>query len=259
MNSSLRRALRTGHFWFSMILFDPIEVLRKYRALPYFIRHWRAFSKGSAGTRFKPRIRDIWYRAHDRFDTAGSAEGHYFFQDLWVATRLQQWGVKRHVDVGSRLDGFIAHLLPFCAVTYVDIRPLRLDWPGFEFKQGSITQMPFEDGSVESLSSLHVIEHIGLGRYSDPVDASGYLKAAAELSRVLKVGGRLVVGVPVGRERTCFDAHRVFDPATIERAFADLRLVQFLLIDDRGQGIGVADFEVARQCDYGCGIFVFEK
>jgi SAM-dependent methyltransferase len=120
--------------------------------------------------------------------------------------------------------------------------------------------MPFDDDSVPSLSSLHVIEHIGLGRYGDTVDPNGYLKAAAELCRVLAPGGRLLLGTPVGRERVCFDAHRVFDPETIVQAFEELVLAEFLLIDDAGRGvIAGASFEQARRCEYGCGLFVFEK
>jgi SAM-dependent methyltransferase len=120
--------------------------------------------------------------------------------------------------------------------------------------------MPFKDGSIASLSSLHVIEHVGLGRYGDPVDPAGYLKAAAELSRVLAPGGRLLLSTPIGHERTCFDAHRVFDPQTVIQAFGNLALIEFSLIDDEGRRI-IADatFDHARRCEYGCGLFVFQK
>ena len=260
MSPLLKRLLWRPYWWFSNLLFDPLEILKKYRAFPQFVRNWRDYRRMNRNQRFDIRVPEIWYRAHDRYAIAGPAQGHYFFQDLWAARRLYDWGIKTHVDVGSRLDGFIAHILPFCRVTYVDIRPLGLDWAGFTFRQGSITQMPFQDGSVPSLSSLHVIEHIGLGRYGDTVDPDGHLKAAAELSRVLAPGGRLLLGTPVGRERICFDAHRVFDPETIVGAFKGLMLDEFLLIDDDGRGIiSDASFEQARRCGYGCGLFVFEK
>jgi SAM-dependent methyltransferase len=259
MNAAVKRALRPIHFWFTMILFDPLEILRKIRGLPYFISNWRAFQRRNEQPSFRLKLGNIWYRAQDRFDKAGAAQGHYFFQDLWVANALYEQRVREHVDVGSRLDGFIAHILPFCAVTYVDIRPLDLAWPGFSFRPGSITDLPFADASVPSLSSLHVIEHIGLGRYGDPVDPLGFMKAAKELSRVLAPGGKLYIGTPIGRERTCFDAHRVFDPTTVVQAFAGLRLVDFRLIDDAGKAITRAALEAGRDCDYGCGVFVFEK
>lgn len=256
----MRKLLWRPYVLFCNLFFDPLELVNKYRALPFFVRNWRKYARLNRDSSFKIRTADIWYRAHDRFLTAGTAEGHYFFQDLWAAQTLYDRGVRHHVDVGSRLDGYIAHLLPFCAVTYVDVRPLALEWPNFAFRQGSITAMPFQNDSIPSLSSLHVIEHIGLGRYGDTVDPLGYLTAAAELTRVLAPGGRLLIGTPVGRERLCFDAHRIFDPSTVMAAFSGLRLIEFSLIDDKGKGIlKNASFEQARAASYGCGLFVFEK
>jgi SAM-dependent methyltransferase len=169
-------------------------------------------------------------------------------------------GVKEHIDVGSRLDGFVAHLLPYCKVTYIDIRPLPIIVDGLEFKQGSILNLPFEDNSCETLSCLHVIEHIGLGRYGDDVDPCGHIKAAKELTRVLKPAGTLLIGAPVGRERLCFDGHRIFDPETLLSMFHGLELVEFSLIDDKGLLlIENATIEQARKCEYGCGLFQFEK
>lgn len=166
----------------------------------------------------------------------------------------------RHVDVGSRLDGFVAHLLTFRELEYVDIRPLDNPPPGLQVLQGSIQEMPFPDNSIASLSCLHVIEHIGLGRYGDWVDPDGHLKAARELARVLQPGGRLYLGTPVGRERLCFDAHRIFHPATVQEMFPNLPLTEFSLIDDHGTKIiENATFEQAASCRYGCGLFIFEK
>lgn len=105
---------------------------------------------------------------------------------------------------------------------------------GLEFRKGSVLEMPFEDNSMMSLSCLHVIEHLGLGRYGDPVNPESYLQAAKELTRILAPGGVSIVGIPVGRERLCFDAHRVFDPKTILNAFSQLNLREFSLIDDKG-------------------------
>jgi len=260
MRATRPAALRRFHFWFRMALFDPIEIARKYRALPHFIRNWRAYRRRNGSAGFAITWRDLWYRSQDRYDAAGAARGHYFFQDLWAAKQLFGRGVRAHVDVGSRMDGFVAHVLTFSNLRYVDIRDSRLQWPGFEFVPGSVTELPFANGSVASLSCLHVLEHIGLGRYGDPVDPEGYLAGARELARVLAPGGVLLVGTPVGRERLCFDAHRVFDPQTVRHAFAELTLDSFALIDDSGDGIvDDAQFVRARQCEYGCGLFVFSK
>jgi SAM-dependent methyltransferase len=252
--------LRRVYYACTAFFFDPRRVAMSWRALPYFLRNMVTYRRASGASPFQARFRDLQFGTTDRFLTAGTLRGHYFLQDLWAARRIHERGVRDHVDVGSRIDGFIAHVLPFCRVTYVDLRPLEVAVEGLTYRQGSITALPFETGSVESLSCLHVIEHIGLGRYGDPVDPAGYLRAAAELTRVLRPGGELLLGTPVGRERLCFDAHRVFDPQTVVAAFDGLALQHFALIDDSGVAIDpTADFNRARECGYGCGLFRFTK
>jgi SAM-dependent methyltransferase len=197
----------------------------------------------------------------DRHDSAGTARGHYFLQDLWAAQRVYRFDAAEHVDVGSRVDGFVAHVASFRPVKYVDIRPMTTGVPGLTGLRGSVCELPFADRSVRSLSCLHVIEHIGLGRYGDPVDPDGWLKGLAELQRVLAPGGQLLIGTPCGRSRVVFHAHRVFDPAQIAGALPELRLEEFSLIRD---GVATAWEEnvpitAAKELDYGCGLFVFRR
>jgi len=256
----IKKVLKSLHSNFASILFDPIQIFNKWRGIPYYFTNLSLYTRANKNKSFGFKWGDAYPMLQDRFRAAGSIRGHYFHQDLWAASFVFTNGIKHHVDVGSRLDGFVAHILPFCHVTYTDIRPLDCEVHNLEFKQGSILELPYTDNSVESLSSLHVIEHIGLGRYGDPVNPDGYLDAARELSRVLAVGGKLLMGTPVGRERLCFDAHRVFDPTTIIKAFEGLELEEFSLIDDLGNGVTInASFEKAQQCNYGCGLFVFTK
>ena len=257
--SAPRRALRWIYLLISRLFVDPIQFANQLRALPTFLGNWRAYSRSNRHDRLRPSVREVWYRSYDRYAEAGSFTQHYFHQDLWAARLLHKNGVTNHVDVGSRVDGFIAHALLFARVCYVDIRPFSDAVDGLEYRQGSITALPFADDSVPSLSSLHVIEHIGLGRYGDPIDPDGHVRAAAELSRVLQPGGRLLVSTPVGRERLCFDAHRVFDPYTIVDMFGSLTLSQFGMIDDKGKLHETATLDQGRACEYGCGLFVFTK
>jgi SAM-dependent methyltransferase len=94
----------------------------------------------------------------------------------------------------------------------VDLRPLSLEMESVKFVQGTILNLPFPDSSIESLSSLCVIEHIGLGRYGDPLDPLGSLKACNELARVIKPGGNLYISVPIeDSPKTYFNAHRSFN------------------------------------------------
>jgi hypothetical protein len=242
-----------------MLGIDPVGIVRRFWGLSYFFRNlwrYRSMQKGSA---FLLSVKDLYYTSFSRFRPAGTTRGHYFWQDLWAARYLFDSGARNHVDVGSRIDGFVAHILPFCRVTYVDYRPVEQRIPNLSSVRASVLDLPFPSHSLRSLSCLHVIEHIGLGRYGDPVDPFAYKRAAGELTRVLHDYGVLLIGVPVGQDRLCFDAHRVFDPKTVEHIFAPLTVEAFSLIDDYGQFIEDAHFAAARQCDFGCGLFVFKR
>ncbi|MFL5580746.1 MAG: DUF268 domain-containing protein [Gemmatimonadaceae bacterium] len=254
-----RRLLLRAYVQFSALFVDPKLLVDKWRALPAFLRNLAHYRRANPSPAFRVRAAELYYTSYDRFAAAGAVRTHYFHQDLWAARQLRARGVTRHVDVGSRLDGFVAHVLPFCEVEYVDIRPLDVPVEGLTVRTGSILALPHASDSVESLSCLHVIEHIGLGRYGDPIDPDGHVRAARELSRVLAPGGVLLLGTPVGRERLCFDAHRVFDPSTVLGMFDGLELVEFAFIDDHGNGVSAAGVDAARRCEFGCGLFVFRK
>jgi SAM-dependent methyltransferase len=106
---------------------------------------------------------------------------------------------------------------------------------------------------------MHVVEHIGLGRYGDPINAKGSEIAILELKRILKRGGLLYFVVPVGRQRTVFHAHRIFSPKYILEFFADCTLEEFSLIDDAGAFAENIPLEVGENQDYGCGCFLIRK
>ena len=145
-------------------------------------------------------------------------------------------------------------------VDVVDIRPLDTPIPGLRFIRADATELAcMQDQSVISLSSLHAVEHIGLGRYGDTVDPDGWRKACASLQRVLAPGGHLYFSVPVGRERVMMNAHRIFNPPTIISAFPELRLWSFALIDDAGKLHDPAATCDAEWLEYGCGLFEFVR
>jgi ubiquinone/menaquinone biosynthesis C-methylase UbiE len=177
-----------------------------------------------------------------------------------MARKIYCDGTKLHFDVGSRIDGFVAHLLTFSDVNYVDIRPLNSNVDNLTFIQGTILKLPFEANSINSLSCLHVIEHIGLGRYGDDIDSLGYEKAASELIRVLSPGGKLYFSTPVGKECLHFDAHRVFSYETIMSIFSSLNLMEFSFVDDKSERVlKNVDLNVMYNSEYGCGLFIFQK
>jgi len=192
----------------------------------------------------------------DRYQDAGDA-GMYFYQDTWCADKLKAASPSRHVDVGSSMM-FVAMVLQLCDLTYVDVRPIAISHPRFIYKCGNLMEMPFESGSLESISSLSVVEHVGLGRYGDRIDPEGTNKACAELARILAPGGNLYVAVPTEKNSsTHFNAHRIFSPDTFVSKFPGLRMIaeRYALAD---RIICRCEYDELKQ-PYAFGCFQFTK
>jgi SAM-dependent methyltransferase len=183
---------------------------------------------------------------------------HYFYQGAWLARKLQGAGINKHVDVGSSVLT-VSVLSAYVETIFVDYRPLKTSLPGLTTISGTILNLPFADNSLQSLSCLHVIEHIGLGRYGDTLDPLGSVKAAIELQRVLRVGGSLFLSLPVGRERICFNAHRVHSPESTVKLFPLMSLIEFSYVDDAGQFLERKSVDEYINFEYGCGLFHFQK
>ncbi len=202
----------------------------------------------------------------------GALDAHYFLQDMIVAKLISKKNVQMHYDIGSRVDGFISHLMCMdIKTTLIDIRPMNynikskiLDIP--KFVQSDATELKnIEDNSIKSLSSLHAVEHFGLGRYGDEIDCNAWYKCAKNIQRVLAEEGYLYFSVPIGsEERLHFNAHRVFNPATVLATFDELLLEKLIIIHDYCENEYLLD-EVKNkkyiEClgDFDCGIFVFRK
>jgi Caenorhabditis protein of unknown function, DUF268. len=109
---------------------------------------------------------------------------------------------------------------------------------------------------------MHVIEHIGLGRYGDPLDPDGDLKAISELQRVLAPEGDLLFVVPIGKPMIVFNAHRIYSYEQIAEYFSGFELKEFALIPDNPSEGGLIHDATKEQADsqtYGCGCFWFKK
>jgi SAM-dependent methyltransferase len=197
--------------------------------------------------------RDSFPKLGDRMLTS-PYDAHYLHQDTWAAQRIAEHAPERHVDVGSRVD-YVCFLSALTEVTFVDIRPLDAQVERVESVAGSVLDLPFPDRSIASLSCLHVAEHIGLGRYGDPLDPAGTRKAARELQRVLAPGGQLLFSLPVGRPRVCFNAHRIHDPHEIRALFDELELREFAGVDDAGAFARNRELASLAGHAYACGMF----
>jgi SAM-dependent methyltransferase len=224
-----------------------------------FLRDYVAYSKLASGS-WVIRLKEIKPILFDRIEQAGCVDPHYFNQDIWAAKKILDKNPQRHIDIGSRLDGFIAHLLVFRNVDFVDIRPLPHKIKGLNFVQDDATKLAsFADQSVESISTLHAVEHFGLGRYGDPIDPMAAELFCKSLQRVLKKDGRLYLSTPCGIERVQFNAHRVFDVDTILSYFNELELVSFSAVKDDGTFYENISPEQLKQSRYACGMFEFTR
>lgn len=185
--------------------------------------------------------------------------GHYFYQDVWALSHVAELCPSEHHDFGSRLDGFSAQATAVCPVIYYDIRPPSFAIPNFHFRKADLLSLPLDRESIFSASCLHVLEHIGLGRYGDVIDPRGIEKAMKELQRVMAKGGNLLLSMPVGRPRVEFNAQRVVDPEWPREVLNDLRLVEFAVVSDDNsfiKNVQPRDFSNQR---YACGMYLFKR
>jgi len=198
----------------------------------------------------------------DRYQSAGSISNHYFHQDLWAAQKVYRNNPVHHIDIGSRIDGFVAHLLTFRSVEVLDIRSMKSQVLGMSFRQVDLMQIEsVPEAACDSVSCLHALEHFGLGRYGDPIDPVGHIKGLWALTKLIKPDGMLLLSVPIGKERVEFNAHRIFSVNTIIKLLTkEFELISFSYIDDENKFHECVEPSVVLDCmTYGCGLFEARK
>lgn len=229
----------------------------------HFIVEFLKFKKRTtkASKRFEIRWADR-YPCFDDQTNSTAFDRHYIYHPAWAARILAQTFPKEHVDISSILH-FCTLVSAFIPIKYYDYRPADLKLENLTSESADLLSLPFTDGSIQSLSCMHVVEHVGLGRYGDPLDPNGDLKAIAELKRVLMPGGILLFVVPVGgSSKIMFNAHRIYRYDQIIDYFRDLELKEFALIPDRPEHGGLVRNSPKNLADtqgYGCGCFCFRK
>jgi SAM-dependent methyltransferase len=229
---------------------------------PNFLNEYVLFESLTSQTkqRFELKLVDIYPCLEDKTSIT-SFDAHYIYHTAWAARIIKKINPTKHFDISSFLY-FSTILSAFVPVSFFDFRPANIKLPDLEMGKEDICNLSFEKNSISCLSCMHVIEHIGLGRYGDKLDYDGDLYAIRELKRVIKSGGNLLIAVPVGQPKIRFNAHRIYSYDQIISYFEELKLKEFTLIPDNANETGMiinAEKNLADAQDYGCGCFWFQK
>ena len=230
--------------------------LQRRAELRVFKTEFRQFSKASDG-RFELNWKEAVPYLGDKTTYTGF-DAHYIYHPAWAARVVKKINPAFHIDISSTLH-FCTQLSAFIPVRFYDYRPAMLELDNLTSEKADLTNLFLESNSVESLSCMHTVEHIGLGRYGDPIDPSADLKAINELKRVVKPGGSLLFVVPVGKARIIFNGHRIYNARSVENAFSGFKLEDFSLVTDDARFSQGADLKEADRQKYGCGCFWFKK
>jgi SAM-dependent methyltransferase len=222
-------------------------------------KEYKVFRK-TDGERFSITGRDKKPCLSDKQDTTGF-DKHYTYHTAWAARKLKELSPVEHVDISS-YTYFATLVSAFIPIRFYDYRPANIELSNLISEHADITSLPFESDSLKSVSCMHVVEHIGLGRYGDPLDVDGDLKAIGELKRVVSKQGYLLFVVPIGENaRVMFNAHRIYTYEQIISYFQEFELKEFTLIPDKSSE-GLIYNATKKQADmqkYGCGCFLLRK
>lgn len=260
----MKKTLRYLNRILAFLGLDLRKTCRALRSLPSFYREYSLLKKQSGGSKLFA-MNSLFPCLGDRFSPNATVFPEYFYQDLLVTNMIFRNNPEKHVDIGSRVDGFVACVSSFRPVEVFDIR--RLD----NIKNITFIQTDFTDTSntptdyCDSLSCLHALEHFGLGRYGDPICYDGHLKGLENMYKILRSGGKFYISIPIGPQRIEFNAHRVFSVAYMLEQFNDRYTIDsFSYIADDGsfhENVELTEELIQNNCNChsGCGIFELTK
>jgi Caenorhabditis protein of unknown function, DUF268 len=237
------------------------------RGMPSFLKDYREIRRQAKHNGMVFPFGKLYPCIKDKKQNSGTASGHYFHQDLLVASKIFINKPKKHVDIGSRIDGFVAHVASFREIEVFDIRELSGAIANINFRCLDITDRNLVLSEYcDSISCLHALEHFGLGRYGDKVDYEGHLLGWENIYKMLKIGGKFYFSVPIGVQRIEFNAHRVFSLEYIVNNMigSRYRIDSFSYVDDKGDlfrdaALDEGSAKKSFSLNYGCGIFELSK
>lgn len=209
--------------------------------------------------RFSPELKN--------FKPENLMSGHYFHQDLLVAQKIFNKNPKKHIDIASRVDGFVSNVASFRKIEIYDIRPINnIKHKNIKFTQIDIMNDFITLPKTDSLSCLHSLEHFGLGRYGDPLEVNGHLRGFNNLLKLLEVNGILYLSYPVSNKpRVEFNAQRIFSINEINDWLSSskgkFKIVSMDLIDDNENIIRNFNKVINSKLkiNYGCAIYTIMR
>lgn len=221
-----------------------------------FMREMKQF-KTLADDRFKIDWNEMYPCLTDKMQST-PFDQHYTYHPAWAARILAKTKPEFHVDFSSILY-FGTMLSAFIPVKFYDYRPANINLTGWQGNFADLCHLEIADNSYTSVSCMHTVEHIGLGRYGDKLDPNGDLKAVSELQRITRSNGDILFVTPVGKPRIEFNGHRIYSFEMVIDMFDTCNLQEFSLIPDIGGLLENADPSLVAQQNYGCGCFWFKK
>ncbi|MBP7250643.1 MAG: DUF268 domain-containing protein [Aliarcobacter sp.] len=237
-----------------------IKFFIKIIQVPFILYDYLIYSSRDKNKRFSLNFLDFYPQIKDKTIKTGF-DRHYVYHTSWAARKVKEINPIKHTDISSSLY-FSGIVSAFIDVDFYDYRPADLHLNGLKSLEGNLLNLPFETNSIFSISCMHTVEHIGLGRYGDSIDPEGDLKAISELKRIVAKDGNLLFVVPLGSPKIEFNAHRIYSYNQIISYFSDFELKEFSLIPEYSKNGGLilnADPKLADKEVYSCGCFWFVK
>ena len=255
----LKKIFRQILPFFVVKKYDDLLNLRvKSKEIETQLATFNKHSESLSNNRFECNWEDKSIKNEDKTTTT-QFDAHYLYHPAWAARKLNEIKPKKHIDISSYLD-FSTLVSAFIDIDFYDLRPAKIQLSGLTCSKADATNLPFKNNSIESISCMHVIEHIGLGRYGDKIDPEGDIKAIDELKRVTKDHGHIYFAVPIGgTAKIQFNAHRIYTYSMVLKLFEKFDVIDFSLITDSGEFFTQATQKLSDQQKYGCGCFLLKK
>lgn len=177
-----------------------------------------------------PKLLSLAYRFVDLEASSEVAQPDGRFLEYgFVIQRLISVPPAKALDVGcTAKTNYLTPTLVLLGweVYGIDLREFRFQHPNFHLVIGDIRATEFPDAFFDCVYAVSTIEHIGLsGRYGvDAHDPRGDARTVAEIARILRPEGKLLVTVPYGQREVQRPATRVYDKEALAALFANWKV-----------------------------------